>query len=337
MSAAKKKRIMAGYVILTAALCLLMFINLVKGSVSMEVSDVLGAFYGSGETAMVHIIRDIRVPRILAACLLGGALALSGYLLQVFFDNPIAGPFVLGISSGAKLLVAFVMIASLESGFVLGSVHLIAAAFAGAMMVMGFILLISSRAHHMSVLIICGVMIGYLCSAATEFAVTFADDANIVNLHNWSMGSFSGISMENVRIFSVLIIILTVAAFLLAKPIAALRLGETYAANMGINVRRFRAELILISSFLAAIVTAFAGPVSFVGIAVPHLIRRLFRTSSPIVVIPAVFMGGSVFCLLCDLIARSVFAPVEMSISAVTSIIGAPIVIWIMLQRRKRG
>ncbi len=337
MSKTKKKRIIIGYMILVIFLVGLMLINLVNGSVAVRITDVFAALSGKGEKTVIHIIRDIRVPRILAACMLGGALALSGYLLQVFFDNPIAGPFVLGVSSGAKLIVAFVMIISLESGMVLGSLHLIAAAFIGAMLVMGFILIIAEKTKHMSVLIICGVMIGYLCSAATEFAVTFADESNIVNLHNWSMGSFSGISMGNVRIFSVLILLLTVAAFLLGKPISAFRLGETYAANMGINIRRFRAELILISSFLAAIVTAFAGPVSFVGIAVPHLIRRLFQTSSPIIIIPAVFMGGSVFCLLCDLLARSVFAPVEMSISAVTSIIGAPVVIWIMLQRRRRG
>ncbi len=337
MSEAKKKRIIAGYMILVVLLAGLMFMNLVNGSVHVDIGDVFSAISGKGENTVVHIIRDIRVPRILAACLLGGALALSGYLLQVFFDNPIAGPFVLGVSSGAKLVVAFAMIISLETGRILGSLHLIAAAFVGSMLVMSFILAISTRVHHMSILIICGVMIGYLCSAATEFAVTFADDANIVNLHNWSMGSFSGISMENVRLFSVLILILTAAAFFLAKPISAFRLGEAYAVNMGINIRRFRAELILISSLLAAIVTAFAGPVSFVGISVPHLIRRIFKTSSPIIIIPAVFMGGSVFCLLCDLLARSVFAPVEMSISAVTSIIGSPIVILIMLQRRRRG
>ena len=179
-------------------------------------------------------------------------------------------------------------------------------------------------------------MIGYICSAATDFIVTFADDTNIVNLHNWSMGSFSGISMDGVKIC----LLVTAAAFLcsmlLSKAMGAYQLGEVYARNMGVNIKRFRIELILLSSVLSATVTAFAGPVSFVGIAVPHVIKQLFKTAKPIVVIPGCFLGGAVFCLFSDLLARTLFSPTELSISSVTAVFGAPVVIAMMIKRVKR-
>lgn len=186
----------------------------------------------------------------------------------------------------------------------------------------------------MSMLVICGVMIGYICSAVTDFAVTFADDSNIINLHNWSLGSFSGTSWDNVRIMSWVVFVSLGLTFLLSKPIGAYQMGEVYAQNMGVNIRRFRIELILLSSILSACVTAFAGPISFVGIAAPHLMKGLFRTAKPIVMIPACFLGGAAFCLFCDLIARTAFAPTDMSISSVTAVFGAPIVICLMVSRK---
>ena len=200
---------------------------------------------------------------------------------------------------------------------------------------MGFVLLIAGRVKKMSMLVICGVMIGYICSAATDFAVTFADDANIVNLHNWSMGSFSGMSWENIRVMAAVITVSLVLVFLMAKPISAYQMGEVYAQNMGVDIRRFRLALVLLSSILSACVTAFAGPVSFVGIAVPHLAKSLFKTAKPILMIPGCFLGGAVFCLFCDLIARTAFAPTEVSISSVTAVFGAPVVIYMMVRGRK--
>ena len=178
-------------------------------------------------------------------------------------------------------------------------------------------------------------MIGYICSAITDFVVTFADDSNIVNLHNWSMGSFSGMSWENVAVMTTVTAIAMIAAFFMSKPISAYQLGEVYAQNMGVNIKVFRIMLILISSILSACVTAFAGPISFVGIAVPHLVKNIFKTAKPILVIPGCFLGGAVFCLFCDLIARTVFAPTELSISSVTAVFGAPVVIYIMIRRQK--
>ena len=188
----------------------------------------------------------------------------------------------------------------------------------------------------MSMLVICGVMISYICSAVTDFVITFADDANIVNLHNWSMGSFSGMSWDNVRVMAAVISVSLLLVFWMAKPISAYQLGEVYAQNMGVNILRFRVALILLSSILSASVTAFAGPVSFVGIAVPHIVKRMLGTARPLVVIPGCFMGGAVFCLFCDLIARTVFAPTELSISSVTAVFGAPFVIYMMV-RNKNG
>ena len=223
----------------------------------------------------------------------------------------------------------------LGHAFAVSSVTLILAAFIGACLSMGFVLLISNRIGNMSSLIIGGVMIGYICTAVTDFVVTFADDADIVNLHNWSKGSFSGMTWNNVTVMSVLVFVITVIIFCLAKPIGAYQLGESYAQSMGVNIRRFRVILVMLSSLLAACITAYAGPVSFVGIAVPHLVKNLFGTAKPIIMIPACFLGGSVFCLFCDLLARTLFAPTELSISTVTAVFGAPVVILIMLKRHK--
>lgn len=289
-----------------------------------------------GGTAQ-SIIWQIRLPRMIACVLLGGALALSGFLLQTFFNNPIAGPFVLGISSGAKLTVAITMILLLGNFRAVSSVVLIVAAFIGAMMTTGFVIPMSRRVKRTSMLIVSGVMVGYICSAITDFLITFADDSNIVNLHNWSLGSFSGMAWDDVGVMTIVTIITFLLVFFLSKPIGAYQLGEAYAQNMGVNIRWFRATLILLSSVLSACVTAFAGPISFVGIAVPHLVKAALKTAKPIVVIPACFLGGAIFCLACDLLARTAFAPTELSISSVTAVFGAPVVIYIMMRKRKAG
>lgn len=331
-----KSRYFYAFVLLIFCVLLLLVLNICIGSVNIPFPDVLRILgNGKADEAFTDIVMQIRFPRAMAAMILGGGLALSGYLLQTFFHNPIAGPFVLGISSGAKLAVALVMVFLLGHAMVITSVGLILAAFAGAMISMGFVLLISRAVDRMSMLIVSGVMIGYICSAITEFVVTFADDSNIVNLHNWSMGSFSGITWNNVAVMSVVIFAAAFCVFLMSKPISAYQMGEAYAKNMGVNIRLFRASLVLLSSVLSACVTAFAGPVSFVGIAVPHLVKNLFRTAKPILMIPACFLGGAAFCLLCDLLARILFAPTELSISTITAVFGAPVVIYIMIHRRK--
>ncbi len=324
------------FVSLLIGMFILLVANVMVGSAHLSIPQVLNIiFTRTGDNAA--IIWKVRMPRLLAAAILGGALSVSGFLLQTFFANPIAGPFVLGISSSAKLVVALTMIWTLSRGVAVGSVVLIAAAFVGAMLSMGAVLLVSNRLHSMALLIVCGVMIGYICSAVTDIVVTFASDSNIVNLHNWSLGSFSGKDWGDVAVLSIVVFLALAGAFLLSKPMGAYQLGESYARSMGVNVKRFRVELILLTGVLSACVTAFAGPISFVGIAVPHLSRRLFSTSRPIVMIPACFLGGAVFCLLCDLIARTLFAPTELSISSVTAVFGVPVVIWMLLHRQGRS
>lgn len=333
-----KKAIYFMTMLILFVVCNIVFlvVNLICGSVSVPLNDVV-CFVMEGviEDTYRSIIMDIRFPRAMAAMILGGALSLSGYLLQTFFHNPIAGPFVLGISSGSKLIVAIVMVLLAGSSLKVNSITLIVAAFMGAIISMGFVLLMSAKVSNMSMLVICGVMIGYICSAITDFIVTFANDAEIVNLHNWSKGSFSGMSWEHVKMMSVIVLVTTVAVFLLSKPISAYQLGEDYAKSMGVHVQAIRVWLIIFSSILSACVVAYAGPISFVGIAVPHLMKKMMGTTKPIWMIPACFLGGSVFCLICDLISRMAFSPTELSISTVTAIFGAPVVLWIMTERKK--
>lgn len=329
-------RYWAAFGLLLLLLVFFIIWNINSGSIPITVKEIIEIlFLGGGEETARNIVWEIRLPRILSAVILGGALSVSGFLLQTFFGNPIASPFVLGISSGAKLVVSLVMIFLLGKSMVASSAVLIVAAFAGSMISMGFVLLVAKKVKQMSALIISGIMIGYVCSAITDFVITFADDSNIVNLHNWSMGSFSGMDWENVKIMAAVVSVIFVIVFMMSKPISAYQLGEGYAQNMGVNIRMFRVALILLSSILSACVTAFAGPVSFVGIAVPHLVKSLLRTAKPVFVIPACFLGGAVFCLFCDLIARTVFAPTELSISSVTAVFGAPVVIYIMIRRKR--
>lgn len=332
----KHKRYCTAFILLFILTLFLLILNLCIGSVSVPLSEIPKILAGNSSDAVSgDIVIQIRIPRALAAAILGGALALSGYLLQTFFHNPIASPFTLGVSSGAKLVVALVMVASLGYSVHLSSWMMILAAFAGSMLCMGFVILASRVINQMSMLIVSGVMIGYICSAVTDFVVTFADDENIVNLHNWSQGSFSGITWDNVAVMALVVAAAALCVFLLSKPISAYQLGEVYARNMGLNVRTFRMLLVILSSVLSACVTAFAGPVSFVGIAVPHLVKSLLGTARPLLMIPACFLGGAVFCLFCDLLARTMFAPTELSISTVTAIFGAPVVIYIMIHRKK--
>ena len=302
----------------------MLLMNICIGSVRIPLREVIAVFRGgTADPVNRDIVLQLRFPRALAAMLLGGGLALSGYLLQTYFHNPIAGPYILGISSGAKLMVAVT------------SVTLIAAAFLGAMMAMGLVLLVARVVHNMAVLVVAGVMIGYICSAITEIVVTFAADSDIVNLHNWSRGSFSGITWNNVLALTVITVLCVIAAVIMAKSINAYQMGEQYASSVGINVKVFRVLLVLVSSLLSATVTAFAGPVSFVGIAVPHLIRTVLHTADPKKIIPGCLLGGGLFCLVCDFLARTMLSPTEMNISTVTAIFGAPVVIAMLLRRQK--
>ncbi len=330
----RKMRYILAFLVLGISTVMLVILNICIGTVEIPFRDILQSIAGKSVDNK-RILWDIRMPRTFAALLLGGALGLAGYLLQTFFHNPIAGPFVLGISSGAKMMVALVMVFLMGNALHVSSAALVAAAFVGALLSMGFVLVVSRKVNHMAMLVVSGVMIGYICSAITELVVTFASDSDIVNLHNWSRGSFSGMTWDNVKVITGVVLVTFVLIFWIAKPLSAYQLGEVYAQNMGVNIPAFRVLLVILSSILSACIVAFAGPISFVGVAVPHLVKSLLRTTKPILMIPACFLGGSVFCLFCDLLARMLFAPTELSISTVTAVFGAPVVIIVMMRRKK--
>ena len=322
--------------ILLALLIAALFLNLAVGSVKMSLAEIW-ELIKSGRNASTEslILFNIRIPRMLLAAVLGGALAVSGFLLQSFFRNPIAGPFVLGISSGAKMIVGITMI-FLAGTITLSPAALIIAAFIGSLMITAVVLLFSQKVRNMELLLVIGIMVGYICSAVTDIAVTFASEQDIVNLKYWSMGTFSGKGWDSVVTAAVVCFPTLIISWLLSKPMGAYALGEGYAKSMGVNIKPFRLALILLSSLLSACVTALAGPISFVGIAVPHITRTLIKSSKPALVIPAATLCGAVFCVLCDLIARTVFSPTELNIGTVTSVFGAPVVIWMMISRRRR-
>lgn len=333
MKNVKNKIIIAILLVLVLASVTL---NIFVGTADISFGDSLKILFGESDGSPEYmIIHTIRLPRALLSAILGGALALSGYLLQTYFENPLAGPFVLGISSGAKTFVAlYLVFLAAKIGFS-SSLLMVIFSFAGALLTTLLLILIARKVKNMETLLIAGVMIGYITTAITDLIVTFASDSNIVNLHDWSKGSFSGAKLSDVKICFVLTIILLIMAVLLVKPIGALRLGESYAFSMGVNVKVLRIAVILISSLLSAEVVAFAGPISFVGIAVPCLIRLIMKTDRPSIMISCSFLLGSAFVGFSDLLARTAFAPVEMNISTVTAIFGAPVVIFMLLRRKR--
>lgn len=337
--ATKSIRIPLMFCLLISAFFALLVISISTGSVSISPAEIIRILSGGTQDSLkaANVILKIRLPRLLAAAVLGGALSVSGFLLQTFFRNPIAGPYVLGISNGARMFVGLAMIFVLRHASGVPFIILIAASFLGSLLVTGFVLFFSQRVQSMSVLLVLGIMIGSICTAVTDFIITFADEANVANLHSWSMGSFSAISFASLKPAAIVIFAAVLAAFLLSKPISAFLLGENYALSMGVNVKLFRLALIGLSSLLSATVTALSGPISFVGVAVPHITKLLFRTSKPVILIPSIFLLGSVFCMGCDLIARTAFAPSELAISTVTAIFGAPVVILLMLKRQRRS
>lgn len=326
------------FVSLIGLIFLAIIMNVNTGSVHISVPEVFKIifFHANEGSKESNIIWKIRLPRLLTAAILGGALSVSGYLLQTFFRNPIAGPFVLGISSGAKMCVGFVIIFVVGSYASMPASLTVIAAFVGSLLIMGFVLLFSQKAKNMAMLLVIGIMVGYICSAITDFCIAFARDNEIASLTSWSMGSFSGASWDSLKIICVVVFVTLICTMLISKPMDAYQLGEGYARSMGINIKRFRMVLIILSSILSACVTAFAGPISFVGIAVPQIAKQMMKSSKPILIIPTSFLSGAVFCMFCDLIARTAFAPRELAIGTVTAVFGAPVVIRLMINRRKK-
>ena len=332
----KKARYPSLFVLFLVLFALFFVMNIGAGSVSISFFEVCKIIYQHlTDSTHAAIIWKIRLPRTLAAGLCGAYLAGAGLLLQVFFRNPIVGPYILGISSGAALMVALVMLAGLSVGFL--GIHpffISLAAFAGAMVVMLIIISVAPRVKNIVTLLIIGLMLGYLCHAVTSILVAFAEERKLKGFVLWELGSFSGFCWDEVYLVVVMGGLFMLGAYLLCKPLNAFLLGEDYAKSMGVNILAFRIMIVVFSSALAGMVTAFAGPVAFIGLAVPHMARLVFGTSDNRILIPGAALIGGVVTILCDLVARLLFSPVELPISAITAFFGAPIVISFLLKRR---
>ncbi|MBN2041875.1 MAG: iron ABC transporter permease [Spirochaetes bacterium] len=311
--------------------------NLFVGAIDISVPDFFKIITGtiSDQAPESYILLKIRIPRIIASLIGGGFLAVSGLLMQVCFRNPIVGPYILGISSGATLTVGIVMLSSFSLGFAGISPYMtVFASFAGALGVMIIIVTVASRMKSVISLLLIGIMMGYIAGAITNILIAFANKEKIKGFILWGNGSFSGFSWNEIQILLIIGFIILFIIYLLSKPLNAFLLGEDYAQSMGVNIRFFRLLVITLACAMASLVTAFAGPIGFVGMAVPHMSRILFKTQDNRILIPACIVLGGIIGSICDLIARTAFAPAELPLSSITAIFGAPIIISLLIRRR---
>ncbi len=326
--------------LLALSVVILLAVNLAVGSVSIPLRDVVSILSGheAARPSWQFIIMESRLPQALTAMLCGGSLAVSGLMLQTAFKNPLAGPSIFGINSGAGVGVALVMLGlggslSVGSVSVTGFMAVLAAAFAGAMCVMAIIFLFSHVVHNNVMLLIVGIMIGYIANSVVALLNFFATDEGVKSYMVWGMGSFGGVPMRQIPVFAAFCLTGLVGALLLVKPLNLLLLGERYAENLGVNTRRVRNWLIIVTGLLTAITTAFCGPIMFIGLAVPHMAHLLFRQADHRILMPGTILAGAVIALLCNAIC---FLPGESGViplNAVTPVMGAPVIIYIIARR----
>jgi iron complex transport system permease protein len=322
--------------LLLIGLVLVFLLNIALGSIKISLPEVIKIIVNhiQDDSTYSTIVWKIRLPRSLAAITGGAAIAVSGLLLQVFFRNPVVDAYVLGVSSGATLLMALVTLGGFTLGLAaMSPMYLFLGALMGALGVTAVILVLAYRVRSPVTLLVIGLMIGYLCSAATGLLTTFADNEKLKGFMIWSLGSFSGFTWPQVKMVILISVPFLFLALLISKPLNSFLLGEDYAKSMGVNTKLFRLFIILVSSVLTAAVTAFAGPVAFVGMAVPHISRLSLRTSDNRLLVPATILLGGMITALCDLTARTILAPAELTISTITSFFGVPIVIWLLMKR----
>lgn len=327
---------------LALALLVLMGANLLFGSVSIPAGAVLDALLGNEveKASWSFIIWESRFPQTITALLCGGALAASGLMLQTVFNNPLADPSILGISSGASLGVALVMLAGggiiVTGAFTLsGFFAVIIGAFIGSMVVMGAILFLSTLIKNNIMLLIAGIMIGYITSSVISLLNFFATSEGVHSYMIWGMGNFGGVSLQQLPYFSLFIVAGLILVVLLIKPLNALLLGTRYAENLGINIRRTRNVLLIATGLLTAITTAFCGPISFIGLAVPHIARLILGTSNHNILLPVTLLTGAVVALLCNLICVLPGETGIIPLNAVTPVLGAPVIIYVIVNQRK--
>lgn len=319
-------------------------LNLLLGAADIPVKDVVKILLGNEDTAHPswnYIILNNRLPQALTAMLCGASLAVSGLMLQTAFRNPLAGPSIFGINSGASLGVALVMLllgGSITAGsFSLsGFVAVLVAAFIGAMAVMALIMFFSTLVKNNVMLLIIGIMIGYIASAAISLLNFFATEEGVQSYMVWGLGNFGGVTMQQMPAFASVTILGLVASLLLIKPLNALLLGEQYAENLGINTKRVRNHLLFVTGILTAVSTAFCGPVAFIGLAVPHIARMILGTENHRRLLPATLLCGAAIALLCNIICVLPGNSGIIPLNAVTPIMGAPVIIYVLLKQRSR-
>ena len=331
------------FIVLLAAVAVLLVLNLFLGTVRIPVGEILTILTGGdAEEIATNIVLQARLPQALTAIAAGAGLAVSGLQMQTVFRNPLAGPSVLGISNGAALGVAFVVLLSGRLGGValsrlgyLGDAAMSVAAIVGALAVLLLILWISGKVKGNVTLLIIGVLIGYLANAIIGVLKFLSPEEDVKAFVVWGLGSFSRVSGDEMLLFVGLMALLLPLSFLLVKPMNLLLLGDRYAANLGLNIRRSRRLVIVSSGVLVAIVTAYCGPIMFIGLAVPHLARALFQTSDHRVLLPATALSGAVLALACNLIARMPGFEGALPVNSVTALIGAPVIAAVIFRRRR--
>lgn len=339
------KRPVAFYMLLImASIFLFFFLNLVLGSVSIPLRAVWNILWGTGNESVIwqNIIWKSRVPQALTALVAGAGLSVSGLQMQTVFRNPLAGPSVLGISSGASMGVAFVVLLSGSLGGValsklgfMGEIALTIAAIAGSLSIMALIVFVSQKVRGNVTLLIIGVMIGYIANAVIGVLKFFSVEEDIRAYVIWGLGSFARVSGDQMTLFICIMVVLLPLSFLLAKTLNLLLLGDAYARNLGLNIKRARLLVITCSGVLVAIVTAYCGPIIFLGLAVPHLCRGMFRTSDHRILMPASLLAGASLALVCNLIARMPGFEGALPVNSVTALVGAPVVMSVLFNKRR--
>lgn len=331
----RRKTILLLFSLLVIAGAAMILINICTGSAPLSLAEVYGILVSPDSMTASFIVWKIRLPRALAGFLGGGYLAVSGLLLQVYFRNPVVGPFILGISSGATLMVSLVMLTTLTIQLsIMSPVITTLAAIVGAYGVMAIVVFIAARVKSGITLLIIGLMMGYICHSFTSILTALAEKEQVKGFVLWQLGSFSGFKWDEIYLLSVMGGIFMILVFMISKPLNGLLLGEEYAHSMGISIRRLRILLLFCSCGLAGMVTAMAGPVAFIGLAIPHMARMFFSSSDNRILIPGSFLCGGLMTSVCDFIARTLLSPVELPLSAITAFFGAPIVISLLMKKK---
>ena len=333
-------RVMLVMLILLLVLAVSAVLAIGIGSVFIPPGKVLEVLFAPINLSDMNsiIVHNMRLCRVVSGMFGGAALALSGLLLQILFNNPIADPYVLGISSGARLFVGFAVLGGVTFGLSSdNSWFMFIGGFIGSMVMMVIILLFAQRIKSVTSLLIVGMMLSYLCSAAVGIMSSLSSNDAVADFTRWGMGSFSLMTWDNVKVLSIVCLVFFVLSFLLSKNLNLYLLGESYAKTMGVNTKVLRFLIILFSGVLTAVVTAFAGPIAFVGMSVPHISRLLLKSEDSRVLIPTCILLGASFGVVCDLLARTVAAPGELAVGNITSCVGVPLVLFLLLRKNKSG